>query len=166
MRILSIDKIANENGNELEEIAYFDMYPWKVDANGTSVYEEIKFFGAWSVYPYFNQIGSAPEEYRYSNKLIVQSTTTGLYVLEFNGNMDFSVDDDDTRKNEENGFSWDAWYGYAIIVILGMVGFFVVFSMYRACIRQSNKKKKVGVYESMVGMEENTKYGSSEPMEM
>ena len=160
LRVLRIDNIANENGNELEEIAYFDMYPWKTDANGSAAYDEIKFFGAWSSFPYFNELGSKPDAHRYSNKVIVQSTTTGLYVLEFSGgSMDFSVDSGEDSDSDAM-FSWDSWYGYTLVIVAGILCFFSVFVGHRYCCGQASKKD-VGVYESIIGMEENAKYGTA-----
>lgn len=58
LRILDVDDVANGN---LNEVAYFDVYPSGNSAN---------FNGAWSVYPYFK-----------SGTVIVSSIEGGLFVL-------------------------------------------------------------------------------------
>eukprot|EP01084_Bolivina_argentea_P129181 228178_1 len=168
LRILSIDKIANENQNILEEIAYFDVYPWDVDENGDHVHDNIQFFGAWSVYPYFNKLGTNPNDYIYSNKLIVQSTTTGLYVLQFNGNMDFStpvvaadIDGHGHAVDEGNndGFKLNKWYGIIFILLGSMLILLAIITLFVWWRKQ--KEKRIGVYESIVAMETSNKtYGT------
>jgi len=157
LRILKIDDISNERGNVLEEVAYFDVYPWKYDVNGSLVFDEIKFFGAWSVYPYFGELGSRPEEHVYSNKVVVQSTTTGLYVLEFEGNMDFSAEAAESSSDE---FEWNSAYGYVIIaVVAALVVVLVVYLPYRLCY-VNKKKKRVGVYASIIAMPDHGNHSS------
>ena len=153
---MSIDNIANERGNVLEEVAFFDVYPWKYDVNGSLVFDEIKFFGAWSVYPYFGKLGSKPEEHVYSSKVVVQSTTTGLYVLDFDGNMDFSAGDGEgAGASSSDEFEWDSAYGYVIIAaVAALVVALAVYLPYRLCY-VNKRKKRVGVYESIIAMPDN-----------
>ncbi len=161
LRILSIDNIANENGNQLEEIAYFDLFPWKLNPDGTPKYDEIKFFGAWSVYPYFNRLGTKPNEYIYSNVLIVQSTTTGLYVVEFAGNMDFSNTLHSSKQNIPSSTERieNSWYGSTLIVVIVILSLLlIVFIGYRIY-KQQQRKRQMGIYENIVPMVATTKYG-------
>jgi len=158
LRVLSIDDISNERGNLLEEVAFFDVYPWKYDSNGSLIHDEIKFFGAWSVFPYFNKLGTNPEDHVYSQTMIVQSTTTGLYVVEFAGDMDMSVG---VGSGASNAFAWDGTEGIAVIVVIAiLVVVLMVYMPYRVCYVNPKKKKK-GVYENIIAMpESSSQYGT------
>jgi len=149
LRVLNIDDIANERGNALSEVAFFDVYPWKYDGNGSAVFEDIKFFGAWSVYPFFGALGTAPSDKVFSQKVVVQSTTTGLYVLEFNGDMDFS--ERQTQSDGDDAFEWNSELGMGIIAGVAVLAVaMVICVLYR--VRKKNSKKRVGVYESIIAM--------------
>ncbi|KAK7063478.1 hypothetical protein R3P38DRAFT_2818700 [Favolaschia claudopus] len=70
LRIVDVSSVAQDpTGGSFKEVAFFDVHPEDDDVGG-----EAKFYGSWSVYPYF------PSGY-----IVVNSIERGLFVVKYNG---------------------------------------------------------------------------------
>ncbi|EAW13493.1 uncharacterized protein ACLA_055410 [Aspergillus clavatus NRRL 1] len=70
LRIVDVSSVAQDpTGKEFKQVGFFDCHP-EDDAQGG----EVKFFGSWSVYPYFK-----------SGSILLNSIERGVYSLKYNG---------------------------------------------------------------------------------
>ncbi|KAF5025519.1 hypothetical protein F66182_2424 [Fusarium sp. NRRL 66182] len=70
LRMVNVSSLAQDDtGALLKEVGFFDVHPEDDEVGG-----EAEFFGAWSVYPYFQ-----------SGNIVVSSIERGLYSLRYTG---------------------------------------------------------------------------------
>jgi choice-of-anchor B domain-containing protein len=70
LRMVNVTSLAQDDtGAQMKEIGFFDVHPEDDEVGG-----EAEFYGAWSVYPYFQ-----------SGNIVVSSIERGIFSLRYTG---------------------------------------------------------------------------------